>query len=424
MFGEAWKEINHASLKAYFGLLLLAGVYRSCGEAMECLWDDVKGRPIFKATMSLRRFQNISRVLRFDDKSDRADRRARDKLAPIRVLWDKWANNLKILYNPNECVTVDEQLVAYRGKCPFRQYIPSKPAKYGIKIWALCDSNTNYAWSMQVYTGRNRNCVPEKNQGMRVVLELAEGLKGRNITCDNFFTTYDLAVELLKKKMTIVGTVRKNKVFLPPHILDMRKKPAFYSEFLFEHKNKVTLVAYVPKKYRCVYLISTLHQDAQIQDNQSTKPEIIEYYNHTKAGVDTLDQLVATYTCKRKTNRWPVALFANMLDVSACNAFVIWTAINPEWNRSKHFRRRLFLEELGFELLEDEKQQRKTQPYGTVARKLHHPQEEKNTKRGRCHFCENKSNSTKYNTKCMNCNLFVCKNHSHVEIICNTCNKK
>lgn len=134
MFGEAWKEINHASLKAYFGLLLLAGVYRSCGEAMECLWDDVKGRPIFKATMSLRRFQNISRVLRFDDKSDRADRRARDKLAPIRVLWDKWANNLKILYNPNECVTVDEQLVAYRGECPFRQYIHRSQRNTGLKF--------------------------------------------------------------------------------------------------------------------------------------------------------------------------------------------------------------------------------------------------------------------------------------------------
>lgn len=126
--------------------------------------------------MPLRRFQNISRVLRFDDKTDRAERRTRDKLAPIRVLWDKWAHNLKIMYNPNECVTIDELLLAFRGRCPFKQYITSKPAKYGIKIWALCDSSSNYAWSLQVYTGRDRNCAPEKNQGMRVVLELAEGL--------------------------------------------------------------------------------------------------------------------------------------------------------------------------------------------------------------------------------------------------------
>ena len=52
-------------------------------------------------------------------------------------------------------MTVDEQLVCFRGRCPFRQYIPSKPGKYGIKIWAICEANTSYAWKMQVYTGKN-----------------------------------------------------------------------------------------------------------------------------------------------------------------------------------------------------------------------------------------------------------------------------
>ena len=33
--------------------------------------------------------------------------------------------------------------------------------------------------------------------------------------------------------------------------------------------------------------------------------------------VDTLNQVTSTYTCKRKTNRWPVILLYNILDVSA-----------------------------------------------------------------------------------------------------------
>ncbi|KAL6460691.1 hypothetical protein MHYP_G00306570 [Metynnis hypsauchen] len=36
-----------------------------------------------------------------------------------------------------------------------------------------------------------------------------------------------------------------------------------------------------------------------------------------------------------------------MLDISAFNAFVIWMALNPEWNRGKLQKRRLFLEDLG-----------------------------------------------------------------------------
>ena len=37
-------------------------------------------------------------------------------------------------YTPGPHMTVDEQLVCFRGKCPFRQYIPLKPGKYGIIV--------------------------------------------------------------------------------------------------------------------------------------------------------------------------------------------------------------------------------------------------------------------------------------------------
>lgn len=85
------------------------------------------------------------------------------------------------MYVVGDCVTVDEQLIPFHGKSPFTQYIPSKPYKYGIKAWALCDSRTFYAYNMQIYTGRDRNCAPETKQGKRVVLELTHGLSGDTI---------------------------------------------------------------------------------------------------------------------------------------------------------------------------------------------------------------------------------------------------
>ncbi len=60
-----------------------------------------------------------------------------------------------------------------------------------------------------MYTGKFPGEAPEKNQGMRVVLHMAEGLKGHNITCDHFFKLYNLGKELLKRKVTMLGTVRK-----------------------------------------------------------------------------------------------------------------------------------------------------------------------------------------------------------------------
>lgn len=50
-----------------------------------------------------------------------------------------------------------------------------------------------------------------------VVLKLIEPFtcSGRNVTTDNFFTSLSLASKLLKKRTTLVGTVRANKKELP-----------------------------------------------------------------------------------------------------------------------------------------------------------------------------------------------------------------
>lgn len=166
-------------------LLILAGVYRSRNESTRSLWAEKSGRDIFRATMSHKRFQQISRALRFDDKLSRP-RRRRDKLSAIRKVWDLWTHRLELLFSPDRDICVDEQLVLFRGRCNFKQYIPTKPAKYGLKIWTVCDVKTSYAWRLQVYTGKAGDRA-EVNQGMRVVLELTEGLQGNVITCDNFF---------------------------------------------------------------------------------------------------------------------------------------------------------------------------------------------------------------------------------------------
>ena len=101
--------------------------------------------------MSLERFQIISRIICFDNRDDRPARRQKDKLAAIRTVWDKWVPPLTLFYNKGPNVTVDEQLMPFRGRCPFRQDILSKPAKYGIKIWAAWDAASSYAWSLQVF---------------------------------------------------------------------------------------------------------------------------------------------------------------------------------------------------------------------------------------------------------------------------------
>lgn len=286
-----WKDIDVTDLQAYIGLLILAGVYRSRNESTRSLWDDHTGRAIFRATMSHGKFELISSRMRFDDKQKQRVCQKQDRLAPIWTIWDKWVNRLPLLFNLGQDVCVDEQLLPFKGCCGFRQYLPKKPAKYGIKIWATCDVETSYAWKMQIYTGKPAGSPPEVNQGKRVVLDMTEGLQGKTVTCDSFFTSYALAEELLKKKMTLVGAIRKNKPELPPQLLQTKQRAPRSSLFAFTKTH--TLVSYIAKRRRNVLLLSTKHREPSVSNEEQRKPTMILDYNRCKGGVDNLDKVCA-----------------------------------------------------------------------------------------------------------------------------------
>ena len=90
------------------------------------------------------------------------------------------------------------------------------------------------------------------------------------------------------------------------------------------------MCSYVPQVNKAVLLLSSMHFDNKIQENELFKPDMILDYNATKGGVDTLDQLVNNNTCKHVTNRWPMIIFYWMLDVAAYNSVVCFMAKAPD----------------------------------------------------------------------------------------------
>lgn len=167
----------------------------------------------------------------------------------------------------------------------------------------------------------------------------------------------DSIQEIILDCTNLEGTIRKNRSELPPQLLTSKNRPVKSSKFVYTADT--SLVSYVPKKGKNVVLMSTLHGDGRISDQEHHKPEIIMDYNATKGGVDNMDKLVTAYSCKRRTLRWPLVIFFDMLDISAYNAFVIWMALNPEWKRGKLQKRRLFLEDLGKALVRPQIERRK-----------------------------------------------------------------
>lgn len=254
---------------------------RSKNENITDLFDKERGRPIFRSIMSKKTFRYVNSALRFDDVFSRRQQKSTDKFAPIRELFEKWSDLLPDYFNPHECVTIDEQLLGFHGRCQFRQYMPSKPERYGLKFWLAVCARTSYVWKIQPYLGKIPGAsAPEQRQGERVVLDLVEGLKGHNITMDNFFSSYELGQKLLSKHLTMVGTMRQNKRSIPPKLRECKKQPLFQSTFAFT--KDTALVSYIARKNKCVILQSTMHSTDDVKSGEKKLPEIIEYYNQTK----------------------------------------------------------------------------------------------------------------------------------------------
>ncbi|XP_067943308.1 uncharacterized protein [Watersipora subatra] len=53
-------------------------------------------------------------------------------------------------------ISLDESLLAWKGRLGFKQYIPSKRSRFGIEIFALCDAVSGYVHKLSVYIGDER----------------------------------------------------------------------------------------------------------------------------------------------------------------------------------------------------------------------------------------------------------------------------
>ena len=101
------------------------GALRDNGTPTTILWSKTEDNPLVMACFSRDRFLKLSNHLRFDDK-ETSQRREKDVFAPLRDLWEDFNGNLSREYVPGLTLTVDEQLMAWRGRLAFLQYLPQK----------------------------------------------------------------------------------------------------------------------------------------------------------------------------------------------------------------------------------------------------------------------------------------------------------
>jgi len=182
-------------------------------------------------------------------------------------------------------------MVPFRGRLKFRQYIPGKSHKYGVKLFKVC-SPDGYTYDISIYEGKMD--TQSKGLGETVVPNLCEDYldHGRTIVTDNFYTSVSLAERLLERETHLVGTMRKNRKGIPLEVVKAKIKKCE----IIGKENKNGLVFSKWKDKRDVYTLSTCHsldivETGKKNKNQENiiKPKVIIDYNNGKAGIDFSD---------------------------------------------------------------------------------------------------------------------------------------
>lgn len=115
-----------------------------------------------------------------------------------------------------------------------------------------------YTINLEIYTGTQPyGPYSLSNSPGDIVKHLSEVVKGtyRNITMDNWFSSFPLASDLNKNfKLTMLGTLKKNKRETPPDLFDIKDRNEKSSLFAFHN---AILVSFIPKKKKMYF--SFLH---------------------------------------------------------------------------------------------------------------------------------------------------------------------
>ena len=194
---KKWVPLTVHEYESYLALRILMGILRF--PSIRDYWSTEynSGHPAFPGTMSRDRFEDISHKLHFEDSG--VDRDENDRLWRLRAFVDDLNYQCQTVYVPAREVSVDESLWKYRGRLAFRQFNPSKRARYGVKVYKLSESlgpAAGYTSGFKVYTGQDKTQSKTLNISMNVVTDLMEKSllldKGYIVSVDNWYSSPEL----------------------------------------------------------------------------------------------------------------------------------------------------------------------------------------------------------------------------------------
>ncbi|XP_065159187.1 piggyBac transposable element-derived protein 4 [Atheta coriaria] len=313
-----WRPITSTDLYTFLGIVHIMGIVQL--PEIRLYWSNnpMYANQCIQKQMPRDRFLDILKYLHFSDNTANI---STNRLCKFSELMDKINTNFQAAVKPGTKVVINESIVPWRGRLSFKQYIPGKAHKYGVKHYKLCAPG-GYTFKFEVYAGKNGENIKISHSHDVVMRLMRECLDANRILyTDSYYTSVPLAEELLQHSTYICGTIKPNRRFLPEDAKKKQKRGECYSAI---NHNYVKFVKWTDKRTICLLTTSPEHTCEIIESDNKRKPNAVFDYNTVKKRVDLSDQLASYYSSLGKTIKWyKKIVFQLICGTSVTNAWYI-----------------------------------------------------------------------------------------------------
>ena len=127
--------------------------------------------PFYSELLPRDRFLQLFSNMHFANNADDDDT---DRLFKIQQVVETIISNFRETFTPYQNIATDESLLKFHGRLGFKQYNPSKRARFDIKFYKVFQSSgpaAGYTWNKKIYCGQDRTYIVVKTTAsMRCVL--------------------------------------------------------------------------------------------------------------------------------------------------------------------------------------------------------------------------------------------------------------
>jgi hypothetical protein len=209
-------ETGPAEFYCFFAVSLLMTRNKKLSLAEYWIKDKLLRSDIFGELITRDRYFKLLQMLYFTDDA----RHTSDRLYKIRNVVEILRKAFNELFQPYQRLCVDESLLLYKWRLFFKQYIPSKRNRFGIKSFVLSDCETGFVQDLIIYAGSS-TIVDSENPNIGKSGAIVEVLMkphlgiGHTLYVDNWYASPALFNFLHNNGTNACGTVTKRRKGIP-----------------------------------------------------------------------------------------------------------------------------------------------------------------------------------------------------------------